>query len=175
MTTYLSSQQCRKTIRKLYKERPRSQTSSLPFSFNFLFPSRPSSPTAYLPTSSSLFHSLYPPTKTIPQQPSIMSNIISACVHNAGRSQMAASFFNKHKTHPLIKGISTGTNLDSEVQPVVREIMMEIGIDLSNITPVKLTTELAQTVSTNKSVEEARVIRDANEQRIEDFITENNY
>jgi protein-tyrosine-phosphatase len=115
---------------------------------------------------------------------------------------MAAAFFNKHKTQPSIKGISAGTNPGSEVHPVVREIMLEIGIDLSNITPVKLTTELAQTVSTivtmgcgetcpyvpgvkiidwkiedpkHKSVEEARVIRDEIEQRIKDFITENNY
>ncbi|KAF8946976.1 hypothetical protein BGZ47_010734 [Haplosporangium gracile] len=131
-----------------------------------------------------------------------MSDIMFACVHNAGRSQMAAAFFNRHKTHPSIRGISAGTNPATEVHPVVREIMSEIGIDLTNITPVKLTTELAQTVSTivtmgcgetcpfvpgvkiidwaiedpkSKSVEEARVIRDAIEQRIKMFISENNY
>ncbi|KAF9093337.1 hypothetical protein BGX23_003409 [Mortierella sp. AD031] len=125
-----------------------------------------------------------------------------ACIHNAGRSQMAAAFFNKHKTRNDIKGISAGTNPASEVHGVVREIMSEVGIDLSNITPVKLTTELAKTVSTivtmgcgetcpyvpgvkivdwavtdpkNKSVEEARVIRDEIEQRIKDFIAENKY
>jgi protein-tyrosine-phosphatase len=131
-----------------------------------------------------------------------MSDIMFACIHNAGRSQMAAAFFNKHKTNPTIKGISAGTNPATEVHPVVREIMMEVGIDLANITPVKLTTELAHTVSTivtmgcgetcpivpgvkiidwaitdpkNKPVEEARVIRDEIEQRIKDFIAENNY
>ncbi|KAG0375828.1 hypothetical protein BGX24_008602 [Mortierella sp. AD032] len=125
-----------------------------------------------------------------------------ACVHNAGRSQMAAAFFNKHKTNSSIKGISAGTNPATEVHPVVREIMLEVGIDLTNITPVKLTTELAQTVSTivtmgcgetcpfvpgvkiidwaitdpkNKPVEEARAIRDEIEQRIKDFVAENKY
>ncbi|KAG0277777.1 hypothetical protein BGZ95_005361 [Linnemannia exigua] len=131
-----------------------------------------------------------------------MSDIMFACIHNAGRSQMAAAFFNKHKTNPSIKGISAGTNPATEVHPVVREIMLEVGIDLTNITPVKLTTELAQTVSTivtmgcgetcpfvpgvkivdwavtdpkNKPVEEARVIRDEIEQRIKGFVAENKY
>ncbi|KAF8931626.1 hypothetical protein BGZ58_007509 [Dissophora ornata] len=125
-----------------------------------------------------------------------------ACVHNAGRSQMAAAFFNKHKTQEGIKGISAGTNPASEVHPVVREIMLEVGIDLSEIKPVKLTTELAQTVSTivtmgcgescpyvpgvkivdwaimdpkNKPTEEARAIRDEIESKIKVFIAENNY
>ncbi|KAG0356313.1 hypothetical protein BG005_004779 [Podila minutissima] len=131
-----------------------------------------------------------------------MSDIMFACVHNAGRSQMAAAFFNKHRTQDTVKGISAGTNPASEVHPVVREIMLEVGIDLSNITPVKLTPELAKTVSTivtmgcgetcpyvpgvqiidwsitdpkNKPVDEARVIRDEIENRIKAFITENNY
>ncbi|KAF9905973.1 hypothetical protein EC991_001132 [Linnemannia zychae] len=126
-----------------------------------------------------------------------MSDIMFACIHNAGRSQMAAAFFNKHKTSPSIKGISAGTNPATEVHPVVREIMLEIGIDLTDITPVKLTTELAKTVSTivtmgcgetcpfvpgvkivdwavtdpkNKSTEEARAIRDEIEQRIKEFV-----
>ncbi|KAG0325632.1 hypothetical protein BG000_001731 [Podila horticola] len=131
-----------------------------------------------------------------------MSDIMFACVHNAGRSQMAAAFFNKHRTQDSVKGISAGTNPASEVHPVVREIMLEVGIDLSNITPVKLTPELAKTVSTivtmgcgeacphvpgvqivdwaitdpkNKPVDEARVIRDEIENRIKVFIAENNY
>ncbi|KAF9308510.1 hypothetical protein BG003_010989 [Podila horticola] len=125
-----------------------------------------------------------------------------ACVHNAGRSQMAAAFFNNHRTQDSVKGISAGTNPASEVHPVVREIMLEVGIDLSNITPVKLTPELAKTVSMivtmgcgeacpyvpgiqivdwaitdpkNKPVDEARVIRDEIENRIKVFIAENNY
>ncbi|KAF9332468.1 hypothetical protein BG006_004642 [Podila minutissima] len=131
-----------------------------------------------------------------------MSDVMFACVHNAGRSQMAAAFFNKHRTQDTVKGISAGTNPASEVHPVVREIMLEVGIDLSNITPVKLTPELAKTASTivtmgcgetcpyvpgvqiidwgitdpkNKPVDEARVIRDEIENRIKAFITENNY
>lgn len=131
-----------------------------------------------------------------------MSDIMFACVHNAGRSQMAAAFFNKHRTQDSVKGISAGTNPASEVHPVVQEIMLEVGIDLSNITPVKLTPELAKTVSTivtmgcgeacpyvpgvqivdwaitdpkNKPVDEARVIRDEIENRIKVFIAENNY
>lgn len=131
-----------------------------------------------------------------------MSDIMFACVHNAGRSQMAAAFFNKHRTQDTVKGISAGTNPASEVHPVVREIMLEVGIDLSNITPIKLTPELAKTVSTivtmgcgetcpyvpgvkivdwsitdpkNKPVDVARVIRNEIENRIKVFITENNY
>lgn len=78
-----------------------------------------------------------------------MTDIMFACVHNAGRSQMAAVFFNKHRTQdtiqhrrflsPFIKGVSAGTNPASEVHGVVREIMLEVGVDLSIITPVKLT------------------------------------
>ncbi|KAF9284820.1 hypothetical protein BGZ68_004365 [Mortierella alpina] len=131
-----------------------------------------------------------------------MSNIMFACVHNAGRSQMAAAFFNMHKTQESIKGISAGTNPASEVHGVVREIMLEKGVDLSSITPVKLTPELAQTCSTiitmgcgetcpyvpgvkiidwkitdpkNASQDEARKIRDEIETRIKVFIAENNY
>ncbi|KAF9111249.1 hypothetical protein BGX27_005196 [Mortierella sp. AM989] len=131
-----------------------------------------------------------------------MADIMFACVHNAGRSQMAAAFFNKHRTQDAVKGISAGTNPASEVHGVVREIMLEVGIDLSNITPIKLTPELAKTVSTiitmgcgetcpyvpgvkivdwaitdpkNKPIDEARVIRDEIENKIKVFIAENNY
>ncbi|KAF9950861.1 hypothetical protein BGZ65_006333 [Modicella reniformis] len=127
-------------------------------------------------------------------------DIMFACVHNAGRSQMAAAFFNKHKHRDDIKGISAGTNPATSVHEVVRDIMLEKGIDLSNIQPVLLTPELAGTVSTiitmgcgetcpyvpgvkivdwqitdpkNKSFDEAKEIRDEIEERIIKFINDN--
>jgi arsenate reductase len=71
-----------------------------------------------------------------------MTSIVFACVHNAGRSQMAAAFLNQ-----LAKGkaraVSAGTSPGSRVHPEVIEAMKEVGIDLSGAVPQKLTTELA--------------------------------
>jgi protein-tyrosine-phosphatase len=73
-----------------------------------------------------------------------MLTFIFACVHNAGRSQMSASFFNQLADPRLARAISAGTQPAGHVHPVVVDAMREVGIDLSNATPQKLTAELAQ-------------------------------
>jgi arsenate reductase len=69
--------------------------------------------------------------------------VIFACVHNAGRSQMAAAFFNARKRDGDF-AISAGTQPAECVHPEVVEIMKEVGIDLSNAKPQLLTEELAR-------------------------------
>jgi arsenate reductase (thioredoxin) len=72
-----------------------------------------------------------------------MRTFIFACVHNAGRSQMSAAFFNQLADPELARGISAGTQPAEHVHPVVVDAMREVGIDLSNAKPQKLTAELA--------------------------------
>jgi arsenate reductase len=73
-----------------------------------------------------------------------MKTVIFACVHNAGRSQMAAAFFNQLANPASCRAISAGTEPGSQVHPVVVEVMREIGIDLQDAVPRKLTEELAK-------------------------------
>jgi arsenate reductase (thioredoxin) len=72
-----------------------------------------------------------------------MFQAVFACVHNAGRSQMAAAFFNHLADPKLARAISAGTQPGAQVHPVVLEVMREVGIDLSEAKPQKLTTDLA--------------------------------
>ncbi len=72
-----------------------------------------------------------------------MKTILFACVHNAGRSQMACGFFNAFADLSKAYAISAGTEPASGVNPVVVQAMKEVGIDLSGATPQKLTQELA--------------------------------
>jgi arsenate reductase (thioredoxin) len=72
-----------------------------------------------------------------------MKTVLFACVHNAGRSQMAASLFNKMADSTKAQAISAGTQPGGHVHPEVVEIMREEGIDLSKVVPTKLTDELA--------------------------------
>ena len=73
-----------------------------------------------------------------------MLKIIFACVHNAGRSQMAAAFFNQLADRTKAEAVSAGTEPGSRVHSEVLAAMQEIGIDLSAATPQKLTQELAK-------------------------------
>ena len=72
-----------------------------------------------------------------------MIKVIFACVHNAGRSQMAAAFFNQLADHEKAEAVSAGTEPGLRVHPEVLTAMREVGIDLSNAKPQKLTEELA--------------------------------
>jgi arsenate reductase len=72
-----------------------------------------------------------------------MRTFIFACVHNAGRSQMSAAFFNRLADPRKASAISAGTQPGERVHPVVVEAMQEVGIDLSAAKPQKLTPELA--------------------------------
>jgi arsenate reductase len=71
-----------------------------------------------------------------------MKTVIFACVHNAGRSQMAAAFFNA-LAPPGTRAISAGTNPGTRVHPEVLAVMAEAGLDLSGAVPQRLTPELA--------------------------------
>lgn len=72
-----------------------------------------------------------------------MRTFIFACIHNAGRSQMSAAFFNRFADPRIARAISAGTQPAAHVHPVVMDAMREVGIDLSTATPQKLTAELA--------------------------------
>lgn len=73
-----------------------------------------------------------------------MLKVIFACVHNAGRSQMAAAFFNRLADPQKAEAVSAGTEPGPRVHPEVIEVMNEVGIDLSHAKPRKLTDEIAQ-------------------------------
>ena len=73
-----------------------------------------------------------------------MLKVIFACVHNAGRSQMAAAFFNQFADPQKAEAISAGTEPGLRVHPEVLAVMQEVGIDLSNAKPQKLTDDLAR-------------------------------
>jgi arsenate reductase len=73
-----------------------------------------------------------------------MYKVIFACVHNAGRSQMAAAFFNQLADREKAEAVSAGTDPGLRVHPEVQAVMQEIGIDLSHAKPQKLTEELAR-------------------------------
>ncbi|HJU82816.1 MAG TPA: arsenate reductase ArsC [Holophagaceae bacterium] len=72
-----------------------------------------------------------------------MTTVIFACVQNAGRSQMAAAFFNRLADPARARALSAGTRPASQVHPEVREAMAELGVDLSAAVPQRLTPELA--------------------------------
>jgi arsenate reductase (thioredoxin) len=72
-----------------------------------------------------------------------MTTVIFACVHNAGRSQMAAALFNRWADPAKARAISAGTQPGERVHPEVVEVMRDMGIDLAAAKPRKLTTELA--------------------------------
>lgn len=71
-----------------------------------------------------------------------MRRIVFACVHNAGRSQMAAAFLNQ-LGGGRARAVSAGTKPGPGVHPEVVEAMKEVGIDLSAAVPQRLTTALA--------------------------------
>lgn len=73
-----------------------------------------------------------------------MKVVLFACVHNAGRSQMAAALFNRMADPAKTRAVSAGTQPGERVHPVVLDVMREIGIDLSDVAPRKLTGELAR-------------------------------
>jgi arsenate reductase len=73
-----------------------------------------------------------------------MKTVLFACVHNAGRSQMAAALFNQAADPAVAHAISAGTEPGAHVHPEVVTAMRETGIDLSAVTPQKLTDALAQ-------------------------------
>jgi len=128
-----------------------------------------------------------------------MYKVIFACIHNAGRSQMAAAFFNQLASPQQAQAISAGTDPGLRVHPEVLAAMQEVGIDLSHAQPQKLTAELtrgAQLLITmgcgdkcpyvpglrrddwplrdpkGQPMEEVRAIRDDIRQRVQSLLSE---
>ena len=124
-----------------------------------------------------------------------MKYVLFVCTHNAGRSQMAQAFFERHAP-PDIRAESAGQEPAREVWPPVVEAMREVGIDISRRKPKKLSLEMQlhadwaitlacgarcpfvpSTVEdwdvddpAGKPIEEVRAIRDAVEARVRDLI-----
>lgn len=126
-----------------------------------------------------------------------MRKIVFACVQNAGRSQMAASFFNSLANPAKAAAISAGSHPAAQVHPEVVAVMREAGIDLSQATPRQLTDGLARDAQLlvtmgcgdvcpyvpglkredwamqdphGKSMEDVRAIRDEIQTRVEKLI-----
>ncbi len=73
-----------------------------------------------------------------------MDRVVFACRHNAGRSQMAAAFFNRLADPARATAISAGTTPGTAVHPEVLAAMRELDIDLGGARPQRLTPELAE-------------------------------
>lgn len=74
-------------------------------------------------------------------------SVLFACVHNAGRSQMAAAWFNHLADPERALAISAGTQPGAAVHPQVVVAMNEVGIDLTGVEPRLLSDELAREAS----------------------------
>ena len=124
-----------------------------------------------------------------------MKYVLFVCNHNAGRSQIAQALFERHAPAD-VRAESAGSTPAEEVWPSVIEAMREIGIDLSDRRPKKLTTEMqlhadwAVTMGcgdacpyvatrvddwdipdpAGKSIEDVRAIRDELEERVKDLV-----
>ena len=74
-----------------------------------------------------------------------MSTVLFVCLHNAGRSQMSQALF-EQAAAGRHRALSAGSvaDPDGRVHPQVVDVMREVGIDLSDRRPQRLTTELAQ-------------------------------
>ncbi|MBA2566318.1 MAG: hypothetical protein H0V08_00750 [Thermoleophilaceae bacterium] len=123
-----------------------------------------------------------------------MKYVLFVCTHNAGRSQMAQAFFERHAPSD-IRAESAGQEPARAVWPEVADAMAEVGIDLRDRRPRKLTVEMqlhadwAITLACGatcpyvpttvedwdipdpkgRSVDEVRSIRDAVESRVKDL------
>ena len=124
--------------------------------------------------------------------------VLFVCVHNAGRSQMAAALLADH-ADGAVDVRSAGSAPADSINPAVREAMAELGLDLSREVPKKLTTdavEAADVVITmgcgdacpifpgkryldwqlddpaGKGVEDVRPIRDEIDRRVRELLTE---
>ena len=69
--------------------------------------------------------------------------VLFVCVHNAGRSQMAAGYM-RELSQGRIEVLSAGSAPKESINPVAVEVMAEEGIDISTQQPKALTTEAVQ-------------------------------
>lgn len=122
--------------------------------------------------------------------------VLFVCVHNAGRSQMAAALLNQ-RSHGTVRVRSAGSAPASEINPAVIRAMEEIGVDMSQEFPKPLTDEVVRaadvvvtmgcgdacpvypgkryldwelTDPAGKSLAEVRVIRDEIDRRVQDLL-----
>ena len=70
-------------------------------------------------------------------------SVLFVCVHNAGRSQMAAGFLS-HLAGDRVEVRSAGSAPAETINPAAVEAMREVGIDITDQTPTKLTWDAAQ-------------------------------
>ncbi|MFJ5260559.1 arsenate reductase ArsC [Streptomyces sp. NPDC088387] len=77
---------------------------------------------------------------TTPEPTPARPSVLFVCVHNAGRSQMAAAFLT-HLAGDRVEVRSAGSAPAATVNPAVVEAMAEAGIDIASETPKILTTE----------------------------------
>jgi len=70
-------------------------------------------------------------------------SVLFVCVHNAGRSQMAAGFL-RHLAGDAVEVRSAGSAPADQINPVAVEAMREIGIDIAGQKPAVLTPEDSQ-------------------------------
>ncbi len=70
--------------------------------------------------------------------------VLFVCVHNAGRSQMAAGFL-ASLSAGTIDVLSAGSMPADQINPVAVEVMAEVGIDIAGEQPKRLSTEAVQT------------------------------
>lgn len=73
-----------------------------------------------------------------------MTTVLFACVHNAGRSQMAAAWFNLLADLSKARAMSAGSDPGPRVHPEVVTAMREEGVELSNASTTLLTRDLAE-------------------------------
>ncbi|MFF7445437.1 MULTISPECIES: arsenate reductase ArsC [unclassified Streptomyces] len=127
-----------------------------------------------------------------------LASVLFVCVHNAGRSQMAAGFL-RHLAGDRIEVRSAGSVPGDRVNPAAVEAMREVGVDISAAEPRILTPEAVQASDyvitmgcgdacpvfpgrtyldwaledpAGKGVEAVRPIRDEIRTRVEDLIAE---
>lgn len=70
-------------------------------------------------------------------------SVLFVCVHNAGRSQMAAALLHHHAAG-AVQVRSAGSAPAETINPAVREVMDEIGLDLSREFPKPLTSDAVE-------------------------------
>ena len=68
-----------------------------------------------------------------------MTQVVFACVHNAGRSQMAAALLTLLADPTKVRSVSAGTQPGARVHPEVLVAMRELGVDLEGVQPQLLT------------------------------------
>lgn len=127
-----------------------------------------------------------------------MSGILFLCIHNAGRSQMAAGFA-RELSGGQVDIFSGGSEPAEHVNPVAVQVMNELGIDISQYQPQKFTDDLLSKVDVvvtmgcgdtcpfipgktyldwplddpkGKSVDEVRIIRDEIKSRVKNLLAQ---